>query len=262
MKWQAMIGNTYGDMLVIRRATAEETLWKSHETPLWVKCVHCGHEWSARKGNIEKEKQCPWCHKIGGRGHIDTEMIGKRYGMLTILGYDNERNVEASNTYSKYIRCKCDCGKIVSVQKKHLMQSRTHKDGHISYTISCGCATRSSGELNTERALQELGCKIKREVIIPECHKYSPFDIEVLHPVTNMRICFFECDGLQHFQAGNYMTRTEEDLKHRQAIDQQKNKWCADNHIPLFRIPEPEYPKITSEYLKSRFPEFKKLLES
>ena len=40
------------------------------------------------------------------------------------------------------------------------------------------------------------------------------------------------------------------------------NKYCRDNHIPLFRIPEPEYPKITGEYLKARFPEFKKLLES
>ena len=262
MKWQEMIGNTYGDMLVIRRATAEETPWKSHETPLWVKCKLCGHEWSARKGDIEKEKQCPWCHKIGGRGHLDTDMIGKRYGLLTILGYDDKRNVGIHESQAKYVLCKCDCGNIVSVRKSHITQGRKHPDGHISYTISCGCASRSLGEINTEHAIQELGYAFNREVRIPECHKWSPFDIEMIHPITKQRICFFECDGLQHFQAGNRMTKTEEDLIKQQKTDEIKNKYCRDNHIPLFRIPEPEYPKITGEYLKARFPEFKKLLES
>lgn len=262
LKWNEMIGNVYGDMRVLRRATKEETPWKSHSTPIWVKCELCGMEWVARKDWVEQIHQCPYCHKVGGRGHKDTEMIGKRYGLLTILGYDEEKNVGITDTGHKYVKCQCECGNIISVQKKHLTQGRMHPDGHISYTISCGCARRSLGEINTEHAIEELGYKFNREVIIPECHKWSPFDIEVIHPITQERICFFECDGLQHFKAGNRMTKTEEDLIKQQATDAIKNKYCQENHIPLFRIPEPEYPKINGDYLKFRFPEFGKLLES
>lgn len=90
LKWNEMIGNTYGDLKVLKRATKEETPWKSHETPLWVQCQSCGEKWVGRKGDIEKNMTCPYCHKIGGRGHFDQDMIGKQYGYLTVIGYDKE----------------------------------------------------------------------------------------------------------------------------------------------------------------------------
>lgn len=254
-----MINNIYGDMLVIKRATKEETPWKSHETPLWVKCIKCNHEWIARKGDIEKNKQCPFCNKLGGRGHHDEEIIGKRFGYLTVINYDQKNTLlhGSNNGRKSYWICQCDCGNIISVRRVQL----EGRPGH-SRTISCGCATRSLGELNTENALIELGLQIKREVKISECHKHSPFDIGVFNHKSNQLVCLFECDGEQHFKFVPRFHKDRADFIHQQEIDNIKTTWCQKNNIPLFRIPYTDYDKINKEYLFSRFPEFKQLLES
>lgn len=258
MRWNEMIGNTFGDMYVLRRATMEETPWRSHEVPLWVKCTQCGKEWVARKGDIEKNKSCPHCHKLGGRGHFDKEMIGKQYGYLTVIGYDQEATLTHGGPRSRksYWLCQCRCGNVISVRKEHL-EGKRH-----SCTISCGCATRSAGEINTQNALDNLQLNYNIETIIPECHKWSPFDIEVINPKTGKRLCFFECDGEQHYKIIAHFGMDEEDLIHQQEIDNIKNSWCKEHNIPLFRIPYTEYGNITPEWLQNRFPEFKKLLES
>lgn len=51
-------------------------------------------------------------------------MIGKKFGMLTIIGNDNERK--------GYVICKCDCGKTKSIRKTSLTKKRYP-------TTSCGC---------------------------------------------------------------------------------------------------------------------------
>lgn len=250
--WKEMINKTYGDMLVLRRATVEETPWKSHATPLWVKCSKCGHEWSARKEDIEKNKSCPFCTVKVGRGHIN-DITGQVFGYLTVLNYDYE-GTEKDNGKAHWL-CQCKCGNIISVRLAHLLGQRH------SPTISCGCATRSSGEINTQNALDFLNLRYNIEVIVPECHKFSPFDIEVIDN-KGKRLCFFECDGEQHFR---YMPRFHEDKNdfiHQQEIDHIKDAWCKNHQVPLFRIPYTEYTQINGEYLKNRFPEFKKLLES
>lgn len=252
MKWQEMIGQTFGDMTVIRRATAEETLWHGHETPLWVKCIKCDHEWSARKGDIEKRKACPFCTVKVGRGHIH-DVSGQVFGYLTAIAYDPE-GTKLDNNRTHWL-CQCQCGNIISVRLAHLLGQ------HHSLTISCGCATRSSGEINLQNALENLKLDYNIEVIVPECHKYSPFDIEVIDK-TGKRICFFECDGEQHFKYIPRFHDDQTDFYHRQEIDQIKNEWCIKNNVPLFRIPYTDYGLINIEYLFSRFPEFKKLLES
>lgn len=254
LKWNEMIGNVYGDMQVLRRATQAETPWHSHETPLWVKCQQCGQEWIGRKGDIEKKKPCPYCHKIGGRGHYNKELLGKRFGYLTIKAYDKEST--ASHSGDTYWICQCDCGNVISVRLDHLLGRYRH-----SPTISCGCATRSSGEINTQYALKDLGLDYKIETIVPECHQWSPFDIEVIDQ-NGERVCFFECDGEQHFKFVPQFHTSEMDLIHQQEIDNIKTLWCKENHVPLFRIPYTDYTSVNAEYLITRFPEFKKLLES
>ena len=200
---------------------------------------------------------CPYCHKIGGRGHFDKSMIGKQYGYLTVIGYDKEATLSHGLTQHKtYWLCKCRCGNIVSVRRQHL-EGLFH-----ARTISCGCATRSSGEINTQNALDKLGLKYNIEVIIPACHKYSPFDIEVISPKTQQRLCFFECDGEQHYKIISHFKMDEEALVHQQEIDNIKNDWCKKANIPLFRIPYTEYGNITPEWLQTRFPKFKQLLEN
>lgn len=236
-------------MIVIRRATVEETPWHSHETPLWVKCIKCEREWSARKGDIEKRKTCPFC-TAGGRGHI-YNIAGQTFGYLTAIAYDYEKSRLRRNPYWL---CQCRCGKKISVCSAHLL-GKCH-----ALTISCGCATRSSGEINLQNTLENLNLNYNIEVLVPECHKYSPFDVEVVDKI-GKRLCFFECDGRQHFEYVPRFHDNKRDLHHQQEIDNIKNKWCIEHNIPLFRIPYTDYSIINQEYLFSRFPEFKKLLE-
>lgn len=55
--------------------------------------------------------------------------ISKRYGNLTVLNLDYERRTP-NGTLRRYMICKCDCGKIITVALHQL------KSGH---TKSCGC---------------------------------------------------------------------------------------------------------------------------
>lgn len=61
------------------------------------------------------------------------DLVGNRYGKLTVLKVDEER----TGNGKVYWLCKCDCGKITSVQSTSL----TRKKGG---TKSCGCARNSS----------------------------------------------------------------------------------------------------------------------
>ena len=57
------------------------------------------------------------------------DLIGKRYGQLTVIGYDGV-HITPCGTRRHLWLCVCDCGKIKSVQGVNL------KNGN---TISCGC---------------------------------------------------------------------------------------------------------------------------
>ena len=61
-------------------------------------------------------------------------LIGYQYGKLTVLerdfNYVFEHNIKTKRSYWK---CRCECGKIITVRGSHL------KDGT---TQSCGCLTK------------------------------------------------------------------------------------------------------------------------
>lgn len=256
MKKDNMVGKIYNTVEILRRATKEETPWKSHSIPYLAHCKKCDITWIIRKEDIGKD--CPYCKGVG-RGHMNKSYIGQRFGLLTVLDvYSKKIPCGAIETW---FHCKCACGNFYDTAKRHVITGRKHADGHISYTISCGCASRSLGEINTEYAIKELGYDFNREIRIKDCHAYSPFDIEMIDPKTKQRICFFECDGQQHYDIIDHFHMTEETLQHQKETDQIKDEWCKKNNIPLFRIPYIDYKKINSQYLLNRFPELKELLE-
>lgn len=53
--------------------------------------------------------------------------MGRRYGKLTVIAYDTQKN------QNLYFWCKCECGKIKSIQKNSLVSGGV---------ISCGCNLR------------------------------------------------------------------------------------------------------------------------
>ena len=53
------------------------------------------------------------------------DLRGKRVGELTVIEPDNSKP-----NHSKHWICKCDCGKTVSVERKHLLDGTTKSCGH------------------------------------------------------------------------------------------------------------------------------------
>lgn len=55
------------------------------------------------------------------------DLTGQVFGDLTVLEYDKEKSRQTGETYWK---CKCSCGKICSVTRKHLLDGNTKSCGH------------------------------------------------------------------------------------------------------------------------------------
>ena len=58
-------------------------------------------------------------------------MIGKKYGLLTVIEYDNNRK--------GYVICKCECGNVKSIRKSSLTAKKLP-------TKSCGCLQRQKAK--------------------------------------------------------------------------------------------------------------------
>ena len=76
------------------------------------------------------------------------EMIGKKFGRLTVIKLDEERNRIFREERNKGLRssspvcyiCECECGNKTEVQQGNLLS------GH---TTSCGCLQKQKASLNT-----------------------------------------------------------------------------------------------------------------
>jgi len=79
----------------------------------------------------------------------EKEIIGKKYGKLTILKKSEKRSSNKSYLY----KCQCECGKIVYVRLPHL------KDGNIK---SCGCLFNENSKILNTRSIFFEGTNIDR----------------------------------------------------------------------------------------------------
>ena len=237
MKWQEMIGQTFKTLAVVRRASREETPWKSHSTPLLCKCSQCKKEVVLRKEDVEKG--CVDC-KIaageisGGRGHQSLK-TGDRFGKLTVIEYDAPHKT-ASGKYVSYVKCKCDCGNMTSMRKDHLTGYKrgSDRDGY-KYTVSCGCSQVSAGELYVRTMLQDLDATFEEQYSIEELSTGLKFDFAVFD--SNGQLSYLiEYDGEQHFKAIEAWGG-EEKLQIQKERDERKNIYCKEQGIPLIRIP-------------------------
>lgn len=242
-------GQEIGNVKIIRRATKEENPWKSHETPYWVECLNCGHQWVGRKTDIMKKTiKCPECGDPGGRGH-KLKMKGERFGYLTVI---SDTSFYKYNHNSVYLTCQCDCGKIVDVRYDHLKGR-----GNRSRTISCGCKSRSSGEVKIEQILEENNIDFKNQYIIEDFSQFAAFDFAIFNQ--GKLLGLIEYDGEQHFRPIDFFGG-EEKFKIQQNNDLRKNVYCKEHDINLIRIPYTDFDKINIEYLLEKFPKLKNIV--
>ena len=238
-------GMKFGDWEVIERDYNPTS--KQHSTFWFCKCHLCGKVYSVSRDGLVNGKSscCNHCkgekirQKAEERG-LTTWHKGDRFGMLEIIESAGMRGKHS------YVKCKCDCGNIVNVRVEHL-KGQSH-----SKTISCGCASQSSGEIKITQLLTKANIDFQTQYRIKEFNILSPFDFAIFKD--NKLLGLIEYDGEQHFESIEFFGG-EEKLKLQQERDERKNKWCEENNICLIRIPYTEYDNLTLEYLLSFFPE-------
>lgn len=90
----------------------------------------CGGERLATRANLERG-EITSCGCLSHRARKD--LTGKRFGRLLVLAVESPPDGRRRSTYTW--RCRCDCGKIVSVSGNSLTQGGTR---------SCGCLQRDA----------------------------------------------------------------------------------------------------------------------
>lgn len=211
--WNIEIGKTYGEITVLYQ------LKNRHNN--YIQQYHCrcscGNEVDWPADYINKKKNCG-CKFMEGFDTLQ-DMIGERYGYLTVIGVSNKLDKKGKHSYRI---CQCDCGNIVEVSRGHL------KDGH---TRSCGCMV-SFGEDYVVQFLSELNYNVKRQYKIEELKDKNklPFDIAIFDS-KNKLIGLIEVQGKQHFDS-SLLFYNEDLIKH----DKMKYEYCLNNKIPLLLL--------------------------
>lgn len=239
-------GMKFGEWEVIKRDYYPTS--KQHSTFWFCKCGLCNEVISVSRDSLVNGKSgC--CNKCKGK-KISKKIIemgqtsysiGDKYGFLTIIGRGKMRG------HHTYVKCQCKCGKELEVRLEHLKGQSSH-----GRTISCGCATQSSGEIKITQLLEQAQINFQSQYRIRDFNISAPFDFALFN--NGELLGLIEYDGEQHFKSIE-IWGGEEALKIQQERDERKNQWCKDNNIRLVRIPYTEYDNLTLEYLLSFFPE-------
>lgn len=125
-KKKDLTGQRFGRWTVLYEAEPKKSPSGKSRYTMWHCRCDCGKEKDVDGGNLVSgiSKSC-------GCGNIE-DYIGKKFGMLTVLGWGNPRSVYSNNPnwIAKTWRCKCECGNIVDVYPSELKANRRQ---------SCGC---------------------------------------------------------------------------------------------------------------------------
>lgn len=213
------IGKQFGRLTVVEFVSAEKS-----DAIYKFKCT-CGNViettlHSVKDGNT---KSCG-CLKRDRFDTYKTDIIGKKFGHLTVQSYDGI-NVYGTSDF----QCLCDCGETVVVSRNSLIT------GH---TQSCGCI-RSIGENNIKEILNKTNLKFKPQYVftdlISDAGGWLPYDFAILNDDGKVER-LIEFDGLQHVKPYDYFGGKEKFLK-VQNNDTLKNQYAISRNIPLVRIP-------------------------
>lgn len=207
----------------------------------WVCQCDCGNLISVNSSNLrsgERAKRNMSC----GKCHAQLQnLIGKTFGKLTVIGYDDSYKVDKTNGWNHKWICQCECGNTVSVFGGNLTQL---------HTTSCGCASRSIGEQNIENLLKQNNIKYKKEYSFSDLKsiKKLRFDFAIFDD-KNSLIELIEFDGRQH--KNDYTPwNTTESLQERQFKDNLKDEYCKEHNIKLVRISYEKRDNITLKELE------------
>ena len=214
-----LLNQKFGRLTVLEengRDANKNVLWKCQCDCGTIKTIRGTHLTQGRVlscGCLQKERTNEACC---------VDITNQKFGLLTA-----KKPLPKRQNNMVVWECVCDCGNSVLVRGSDL------RNGHTS---SCGCLTRSKGELQIEKLLRGSGLKFETEKQFDTCvfnrtgHK-ARFDFYVEGQY------LIEYDGPQHFEVGTGDYDSPEQVIATQNRDLYKNQWCKEHNIPLIRIP-------------------------
>lgn len=216
------IGEKYNSLTVIDFVPRKST------NQYWLCKCDCGNTSIVSMAHLKTNhtKTCGKC-----------KWIGKKFGLLTVI----EETSKRTSDNHIIVKCQCECGNIVEKGVDNLVKNQD--------SISCGCNTKSGGELKIRKILQENNLNFQEEYSFEDLvgknnHKLR-FDFAVFNQDNTQILFLIEFDGLQHFQDVNIFpnaARTRE-------LDLVKNQYCEQHKIKLIRIPYYDESIIDYDYI-------------
>ena len=232
-----LTGQRFGRLTVLYKDDNKMTKSGSY----WVCQCDCGKIKSIKSSSLRRGEiiSCG-CYrteqimKTKIQNNLIDNLIGQRFGLLTVLDKDYEKTKQYKAVY--WI-CQCDCGNIKSIRGTNLKRKDENR------TISCGCAHKSSGEIYIMNILDDNNINyIEQYKFIDMPHK--SFDFAIIE--NNKIIRLIEFDGEQHYKEVPTWRTTLEIIQKR---DKEKNEYALSHNIPLVRIPYWERDNMTLEML-------------
>lgn len=238
-KRQELEGQTFGRLTVIEKDVEAS---KSHGRAYWKCRCSCGKEKTVAGLSLVRgaTQSCGCLRNEKVFEAVSKNEIGNRYGLLTVISMDNERDAHGR---VKWI-CQCDCGNIKSVSGVDLRSGNTS---------SCGC---KNGISRGERKI----CEILDQNLFSYIREYKPLELKgkrydfALLDENNQVYRLIEFDGEQHFKETKWK---REKLERTIASDKIKNQYAIDKQIPLVRIPYWELNNLSLDMLLSHQYEIK-----
>lgn len=199
----------------------------------------CGNKVEVNRSDLvtNNNKSC------GCLYHKHRDLSNLRFGKLVAktIDYNNPKTKKYGRT-TTYWNCTCDCGNSVSVPMRSLISGETS---------SCGCLTKSRGELLIEDILKNnnidfISQKRFDSCKFPDTQADGIFDFYI-----NENKQLIEFDGEQHFGYTCSGWTSKERYVNTHNHDLYKNQWAWDNQIPMKRIPYTERDTLSFERIMS-----------
>lgn len=221
-------GQTFGYLTVLEKDLEKTTYGRTY----WKCKCKCGNICSKRSDSFSAvEIPSCGCYKKERTSEFHSSKLeGQKFGKLFVL-----EKVEHNDLRSLW-RCQCDCGNEVIYPSRYLLSIGVK---------SCGCDSKSYGELEIRSKLQELNLSFKEQYTFEDC--ISPkgrklrFDFVVFKE--EQPFLAVEFQGKQHYEAVEYFGGQEKFLL-TQEYDDIKKEYCLKKGIVLECIPYTQLGKI------------------
>lgn len=228
---QDLAGKTFGYLTVVSPYYNEVD--KKHS--FWVCKCKCGNPCIKRQDALFKTPipSCG-CHKKEATSkQWSAQLARRRFGNLTVI-----RRVKSKDRRALW-ECKCDCGETYYCFSRYLLSMGV---------TSCGCKTKSAGELKIRKLLKAQNVLFKEQFSFSDCRgKQNPlrFDFAILDSKGNP-IIMLEVNGPQHYEVIRFFGG-EQGLQKIKEYDEIKRNYCQAKNLKLIEIEQTKLMKMSDE---------------